>query len=81
MIYSVNFIDMTEKLNPLAVSKYLDEMGWTQFPYKREDIKIYQFEKDKLTEKHSNDSSICQYCKVNTSSNGGNSSGNKHLYP
>ncbi len=35
----------------------------------------------KLTEKHSNDSSICQYCKVNTSSNGGNSSGNKHLYP
>lgn len=29
----------------------------------------------KLTEKHSNDSG-CQYCKVNTSSNGGNSSGN-----
>ena len=50
MIYSVNFIDMTEKLNPLAVSKYLDEMGWTQFPYKREDIKIYQFEKDNIFE-------------------------------
>lgn len=31
----------------------------------------------KLTEKHSNDSGICQYCKVNTSSNGGNNnSGN-----
>ena len=41
---------MTEKLNPLAVSKYLDEMGWTQFPYKREDIKIYQFEKDNILE-------------------------------
>jgi len=50
VIYSVNFIDMTEKLNPLAVSKYLDEMGWTQFPYKREDIKIYQFEKDNIFE-------------------------------
>jgi len=50
MIYSVNFIDMTEKLNPLAVSKYLDEMGWIQFPYKRTDIKIYQFEKDNVFE-------------------------------
>lgn len=46
MIYSVNFFDMAEKLNPLAVSKYLDETGWRVFPFKRTDIKVYQYKKD-----------------------------------
>lgn len=46
MIYSVNFFDMAEKLNPLAVSKYLDETGWNAFPFKRTDIKVYQYKKD-----------------------------------
>lgn len=46
MIYSVNFFDMTEKLNPLSVSKYLDETGWKIFPFKRTDIKVYQYKKD-----------------------------------
>jgi len=45
MIYSVNFFDMAEKLNPLAVSKYLDETGWNAFPFKRTDIKVYQYKK------------------------------------
>jgi len=36
---------MAEKLNPLAVSKYLDETGWNAFPFKRTDIKVYQYKK------------------------------------
>ncbi|RHQ97409.1 hypothetical protein [Peptoclostridium sp. AF21-18] len=42
MIYSVNFLDLTEKINPLAVSKYLKDTGWTQFKTKKEYIKIFQ---------------------------------------
>lgn len=42
MIYSVNFLDMVEKLNPHAVCKYLEQTGWNKFPFKRTDIKIYQ---------------------------------------
>ena len=46
MIYSVNYFDMAEKLSPLAVSRYLDETGWTVFPLKRTDVKVYQYKKD-----------------------------------
>lgn len=46
MIYSVNFFDMAEKLNPYVVSKYLDETGWKVFPFKRTDVKIYQYKKN-----------------------------------
>ena len=42
MIYSINFLDMTEKLSPLAVCKYLEDMKWSLFPFKREDIKVFQ---------------------------------------
>lgn len=45
MIYSVNFLDLTEKINPLAFSKYLKDTGWIQFPSKRTSVKIYQLEK------------------------------------
>ncbi|HJA94751.1 MAG TPA: hypothetical protein H9717_16820 [Candidatus Eisenbergiella merdipullorum] len=44
MIYSVNFLDLTEKINPLAFSKYLKETGWKLFPTKRTYLKIYQYE-------------------------------------
>lgn len=43
MIYSVNFLDMTEKLNPFAVCKYLEQTGWISFEFKRNDVKIFQF--------------------------------------
>lgn len=42
MIYSVNFLDMTENLNPLAVCKYLEQTDWIQFTFRRTDVKIYQ---------------------------------------
>ncbi len=42
MIYSVNFLDLTEKINPHAFSKYLKDTGWTLFPTKNEYVKIYQ---------------------------------------
>ena len=50
MIYSVNFVDMTLKLNPLAVTKYLSETNWEQYPIKRNDIKIFQYKKEDLFE-------------------------------
>ncbi len=42
MIYSVNFLDLTEKINPLAFSKYLKDTGWSVYPTKRELVKIFQ---------------------------------------
>lgn len=50
MIYSVNFVDMTLKLNPLAVTRYLTETEWKLYPIKRTDIKIFQYEKDEIFE-------------------------------
>lgn len=44
MIYSVNFLDLAEKINPLAFAKYLKDTGWLQFQSKRTNVKIYQFE-------------------------------------
>lgn len=42
MIYSVNLMDLTEKINPLSFAKYLKDTGWKQYPTKRTDIKIFQ---------------------------------------
>lgn len=50
MIYSVNFVDMTLKLNPLAVTKYLSETNWELYPIRRKDIKIYQYKRENLFE-------------------------------
>jgi len=50
MIYSVNFVDMTLKLNPLAVTKYLSETNLELYPIKRNDIKIFQYKKEDLFE-------------------------------
>lgn len=44
MIYSVNFLDMTDNLNPLAVCKYLEQTYWKCIPLKRTDVKVYQYE-------------------------------------
>ena len=44
MIYSVNFLDMTENLNPLAVCKYLEQTEWNSIPFKRTDVKVYQID-------------------------------------
>lgn len=42
MIYSVNFLNLTEKINPLAFSKYLKDTGWTPYIIKRDNVKIFQ---------------------------------------
>lgn len=44
MIYSINFFELTEKVNPFAFSKYLKDTGWMQFQSKRANVKIYQYE-------------------------------------
>lgn len=43
MIYSVDFVNMTEKLNPIAVSRYLLETGWEEILTKREYLRIFQY--------------------------------------
>ena len=42
MIYSVNFMDLTEKINPFAFTKYLKDTGWKLFPTKRTYIRVFQ---------------------------------------
>ena len=42
MIYSVNFMDLTEKINPHAVVKYLKDTGWIPYKTKKEYVKIFQ---------------------------------------
>lgn len=42
MIYSVNFLDMTEQLSPPAVVRYVKETGWTLWSTKKENIRIFQ---------------------------------------
>ena len=46
MTYSVNYLDLTEKISPLAFAKYLKDTGWALFQTKRESIKIFQFERN-----------------------------------
>lgn len=45
MIYSVDFIELTEKINPLAFVKYLKKTRWLPFHTKRSDIKVFQNER------------------------------------
>ena len=42
MIYSVNFKDLAETINPFAFDRYLKDTGWILFPSKRTNIKVYQ---------------------------------------
>ena len=46
MIYSVNYLKLTEKINPIVFAKYLSDTHWQQFPRKRKDIKVFQREID-----------------------------------
>lgn len=47
MIYSVNFMDLTEKIDPHAVVKYLNDTDWIPFKTKKEYVKTFQ----KITKK------------------------------
>lgn len=42
MIYSINFMDLAEQVNPYAFAKYLKDTGWRDFPTKKTYIKIFQ---------------------------------------
>lgn len=44
MIYSVDFLGLSEKVNPFAFIKYLKDTGWKVFPTKREDVGVLQLE-------------------------------------
>jgi len=46
MTYSVNYLDLTEKISPIAFAKYLKDTGWALFQTKRENIKIFQHERN-----------------------------------
>ena len=45
MIYFINLMDLTEKIDPHTFVKYLESTGWHLFPRKRTDIKIFQIVK------------------------------------
>lgn len=42
MIYSIDFMDLTDQINPHAVVKYLLDTGWLQYKTKKTYIKIFQ---------------------------------------
>jgi len=44
MIYSVNFVDMAEKINYFAFCKYLQNTGWRTIVTKRTSTKIFQIQ-------------------------------------
>lgn len=46
MIYSVNYMNLTEKINSFKFVKYLTDTGWPIYPTKRKKIKIFQLKKD-----------------------------------
>lgn len=45
MIYSIDFLQLTEKINPLAFTKYLKDTGWSPFYTKKSYIRVFQYEK------------------------------------
>lgn len=47
MIYSVNFMDLTEQINPHAFVKYLKDTGWNAFYTRKTYVKIFQITNDK----------------------------------
>ena len=48
MIYSVDFLELAEKINPLAFVKYLKDTGWMLFQTKKSYVKIFQLELGKI---------------------------------
>lgn len=46
MIYSVNYIDMAGKINPLAFARYLKDTGWMNYPTKRTYLRIFQWKRN-----------------------------------
>ena len=44
MSYPVDLFELTEKIDPLAFTKYLKNTGWDLFPRKNEKLKVYQYE-------------------------------------
>lgn len=43
MIYSVDFMDVAEKIKPFALIRYLTNTGWFSFPTKKTYVKIFQW--------------------------------------
>jgi hypothetical protein len=42
MKHSIEFMDLADKINPLAFVKYLKDTGWIEFPTKKSYINIFQ---------------------------------------
>ena len=46
MIYSVNYEELSGRINPFVIKRYLKGNGWLPFKTKRDDISIFQYTKD-----------------------------------
>ena len=46
MVYSVNYEELSGRISPFVIKRYLKENGWVPFKTKRDDISVYQYIKD-----------------------------------
>lgn len=46
MIYSVNYEELSGRINPFVIKRYLKGNGWIPFKIKRDDISVFQYTKD-----------------------------------
>lgn len=46
MIYSVNYEELSGRINPFVIKRYLKAKGWIPFKTNRDDISIFQYIKD-----------------------------------
>ena len=46
MIYSVNYEELSGRINPFVIKRYLKGNGWVPFKTKRDDISVFQYIKD-----------------------------------
>ena len=50
MIYSVNYKELSGRINPIVFKRYLKETGWKPAPTQRDDISVFKYNKDGLFE-------------------------------
>ena len=46
MIYSVNYEELSGRINPFVIKRYLKGNGWVPFKTRRDDISVFQYIKD-----------------------------------
>ena len=73
MLYSADFKDMSGKVKPVEMAKYLHDLGWSTIPTKREHVNIFQlssgndfYQINLPTDKSLSDYNIAMYRAIET---------------